>query len=103
MSDPTDEQKAASYYKAGKEMIPGQRDWPRPEWVPKRVALSGIVRGDGPWHSTLAQPGEHEAECNQFGAVSVKATNGSILGLRLNEFKVIEWQRNPHLDTESEA
>lgn len=97
MSDLTNEQKALSYYKAGESQVVGERDWQRPEWVPKRVVLSGIVRGDGPWYSVFAQAGEHEVESNQFGAVSTRATNGEMLGLRLSEFKVIEWTRNPHL------
>lgn len=70
----------------------------RPKYVPKKVKLSSTIRGDFPiGHMAAAGPGEFECECNQWGAVSVKAENGTMLGLKLDEFDVIEWKENPHV------
>ncbi len=72
---------------------------PRPQFVPSRVRLLHTVTGDPPFGHVRAEPGDYECESNQWGAVSVTATNGEPLGLRPAEFDVLENIRNPHLDT----
>ena len=65
-----------------------------PPLVPKRVLIRETARGDFPFNATIVEPGEYDCESNQWGAVSVKATNGTMLGLRLNEFEPIAWREN---------
>jgi hypothetical protein len=80
--------KALDYYRAGLE----QR---APKWVPCRVLLEGPVRGDYPiGHTTLAEAGEHDCESNRYGAISVRATNGQMLGVKPAEFEPLEWRKN---------
>lgn len=83
----TNEQKALNYYRCATEKR-------RPDYVPSRVRLVERVRGDGAFRSTIADAGEHDCECNQWGAVSVLARDGSMLGLRPAEFEPIEWRHN---------
>lgn len=78
---------ALSYYRAGLQQE-------APEYVPKVVRITRQVRGDGPFRMTRATPGEHEVECNRWGAVSVRAGDGQMLGLRPSEFDVVVWRRN---------
>ena len=87
-----DTEKGLHYYKNA--VI--QRHNPiKPIWVPKRIVLVNTIRGDSPiGYHIVATPGEYEADCNQYGAVSIKTSNGDLLGLRLDEFDVIEWQEN---------
>lgn len=95
MSEPTDEQKALNYYKAG-AMQGGRGPWPKPAYVPKRIMLTTFVCSDIPGEKFLlnAKSGtEHECESNPYGAVSINI-NGEWLGVRLNEFTVLEWQEN---------
>jgi hypothetical protein len=68
----------------------------RARTVLTRVRLHRAVHGDGPFWRTAVGPGEHACECNAYGAVSVRASNGEMLGLRLNEFEVLEEGPNPH-------
>jgi hypothetical protein len=79
---------SAEYYRACLERR-------APDWVPCRVLLYGPVLGDYPiGHTTLAEAGEHECVSSQYGAISVQATDGMLLGLKPAEFEVIEWRRN---------
>lgn len=89
--DMTETEKALQYYKCGINGIP-------PPFLPKRVLVLSTVRGDGPWRTTVAKPDEYECHSNKFGAVSVKASDGTMLGLKPIEFEVTEWAINPHLD-----
>lgn len=82
-----DTEKALNYYRAGVE-------GGRPDFVPARVRLSARVCGDGPFRSTFQEPGEHDCESNQWGAVSIVATNGKMLGVRPKEFEVVAWRPN---------
>lgn len=66
----------------------------KPEFVPCKVLLHKMVRGDFPFHSTFVEAGEYECESNQWGAVSVTATNGAKLGIKPSEFVVIELREN---------
>ena len=85
-------QKALNYYKTA--AIQNRKSCPKPLWVPKTIILSKTIRGDFPvGHHIFADPGEYEAYCNPYGAVSVKTPNGD-LGLRLDEFEVLDWQEN---------
>lgn len=80
--------KALDYYRAGLE----QR---APTWVPCRVLLKSPVRGDYPFgHTTLAEAGEHDCESNHYGAISARATNGQMLGVKPAEFEPLEWRKN---------
>jgi len=80
--------KALDYYRAVIE----QR---APKWVPCRVLLECQVRGDYPiWHTTLAEAGEHDCKSNRYGAISVRATNGQMLGVKPAEFEPLEWRKN---------
>ncbi|MEW6490723.1 MAG: hypothetical protein AB1578_22775 [Thermodesulfobacteriota bacterium] len=88
----TDHEKALAYYKtAAIQARPGSR----PPFVPSRVRVPETVRGDGPFAGTRVLPGEHDCRSNRLGAVSVLATNGQWLGLRLDEFEPIAWRENP--------
>jgi hypothetical protein len=54
-----------------------------------RVILTRTIRGDWPiGHNTIAEPGVYDAYVNPYGAVSVIAQNGKLLGLKPGEF---EW------------
>jgi hypothetical protein len=78
---------SAEYYRACLERR-------APNWVPCRVLLYGPVLGDYPiGHTTLVGAGEHECFSSQYGAISVQATDGMLLGLKPAEFEVIEWRR----------
>ena len=83
----TDTDKALNYYRAGVE---GRR----PDFVPAKVRLARAVCGDGPFRSMRADAGDHACESNQWGAVSVRLSNGQVLGVKPAEFEVIEWRVN---------
>ena len=89
-----DKDKAIAYYRAGAQQgTTGER----PPFVPLMVCVEHQVCGDFPFSDTIVRPGYHKCESNQFGAISVKAENGKMLGLKLNEFEPVEWVENPHL------
>lgn len=81
----TDDQKAAAYYKAG--MLKQA-----PEWVPSRVRVLREQFGDSPFRGAGVAAGEHDCQCNKWGAVSVIARDGKPLGLRLDEFEPVAWR-----------
>lgn len=83
----SDNDKALNYYRAAVEDR-------RPDFVPAKVRLVRRVCGDGPFRSTRAEPGDHVCNSNQWGAVSVMASNGQMLGVKPSEFEVIEWREN---------
>ena len=88
----TDQEKATAYYKAAAVRSgPGAQ----PPFVPARVRIPRTVRGDGPFWSTQITPGEYDCSSNQYGAVSVQASDGTTLGVRLDEFEPISWTENP--------
>lgn len=88
VADLLDEAAAAlSYYRAGLLQE-------RPEFVPKTVVLMRGACGDGPFRATRVSSGQYVVECNRWGAVSVRASNGQMLGLRPAEFEVTSWTRN---------
>ncbi len=96
MDEPTNEQKALEYYKAGAMQNTRSYKWPRPAYVPKRIRLLRDVRSDIPFRDKImGQAGQvyDNCESNQYGAVSINV-GGEWLGVRLNEFEVIEWQEN---------
>lgn len=80
-------EKELDYYKSA-----AQRKTPR--FVPKAVTLLKDVRGDVPGNDLIAYAGVHDCSCNRHGAVSVTAANGQMLGVRLDEFEVIQWREN---------
>lgn len=84
-----DIEKSENYYKCGLRGVP-------PEFVPKSVLVLGTVHGDGPFNDTRVGSGIYECHSNRYGAISVTATNGSMLGLKQQEFEVVEWVENPH-------
>lgn len=83
-----DKDKALNYYRAG--AMDGT-----PDYVPATVRIAKAVCGDRPFRATRVEPGDYACECNRYGAVSVRATNGCMLGLRLAEFEPLTWQTNP--------
>lgn len=84
-------EKLAAYHKSGQLQQ-------RPPFIPMLVFLTETVRGDAPVSShVFAPPGGYACHCNQWGAVSVRATDGSWLGVRLHEFTVTQWEANPHI------
>ena len=87
----TDQEKALNYYQCAATQA---RTGERPLYVPSRVRLTRRVRGDGPFCTTTLGPGDYECRSNRLGAVSVQATNGKLLGLRLDEFEPIAWAKN---------
>lgn len=66
-----------------------------PSRIPVRVRIHRRVSGDFPFHTVFAMPGDYPCECNRYGAVSVKAMNGEMLGLRPAEFEALEYGPNP--------
>ncbi len=77
-----------NYYRAA---FHGQR----PDYVPARVRLLGCVYADHPRQDDFcAEAGEHDSESNKWGAISVKALNGEMLGIKPGEFSVIAWKPN---------
>ena len=90
----TNEQMAANYYKAG--LTQRGKNPRKPDFVPKKVVLFQTVRNDFPFSQLVANPGEYDVEVNQWGAVSV-IINGESLGVKPDEFDVIEWQPNNKL------
>jgi len=80
--------KAAGYYKAAAT----RRG--KPEYVPSRIMVNANVRGDFPFNDTWITAGEYDCDSNQHGAVSVKAENGRMLGVKVDEFDVLEWAVN---------
>jgi hypothetical protein len=83
----TDQEKSHAFYKAV------ARD-ERPDFVPARIALKTTVCGDGPFRYMRANPGEHDCESNQWGAVSVLTATGEKLGVRISECEVVAWREN---------
>lgn len=80
--------KALDYLRAGHEDR-------KPAWVPDRVMLTREVRGDYPiGHQAVAGANVYTAHCNRWGAVSVRASNGSQLWLKPGEFEVVRWRAN---------
>jgi hypothetical protein len=55
---------------------------------PWKVQLPHPVHGDGPFRDTRANAGIYIAHHNRYGAVSVEASNGRLLGVKPAEF---EW------------
>jgi len=88
----TDQEKSIAYYRTAATQA---RTHERPKHIPCRVRITRTVRGDGPCCGTQIGPGDYDCHCNGLGAVSVTATNGRILGLRLDEFEPIAWAENP--------
>ena len=67
-----------------------------PERIPTRVRVPKTISGEWPvFHDTVVLPGDYDADCNKYGAVSIRATNGKMLGLKPDEFEVLEWVDNP--------
>ena len=66
-----------------------------PAWVPCRIKLDRILSGDFPiGHDTLVDAGEHDCDSNAYGAMSVRASNGRMLGVKPSECQIVGWRRN---------
>lgn len=88
----TDIEKSLNYYRSAAENK-------RPDYIPARVNLMDKVRSDFPMFSEegrgyYAEAGEHDCESNQYGAISVRAKNGKMLGVKPCEFEVVAWRLN---------
>lgn len=88
----TDQGKALAYYLAA-HLQNAQCD-DVPPYVPSWVRLPHGARGDAGYESTVCRDGDQKCHCNRWGAVSVLASDGSLLGLRLNEFEPLRWKEN---------
>lgn len=42
----------------------------------------------------VAEAGEHDCYSNKWGAISVRASNGKLLGIRPTEFEPLAWREN---------
>lgn len=66
-----------------------------PKYVPSKIRLNQRVRGDRPiGHGTFAEPGDYACQSNQWGAVSVVASDGKVLGIKPNECQILEFRKN---------
>lgn len=83
----TDQEKSSNYYQ-------NAAMHKKPDYVPSVVRIVIAVHGDGPCYNTQVNPGLHECKSNINGAVSVVATNGKMLGLKLDEFTPVSWRDN---------
>lgn len=52
------------------------------------VRLTQLVESELPWSDTFAPPGVYLAESNPHGALSVRATDGTMLGIKPGEFEL---------------
>jgi len=59
-----------------------------PEGQTPTIRLLHFIRGDFCFAGTFAEPGIHKAYMNRYGAVSVIAENGRLLGVMPSE---MEW------------
>ncbi len=69
----------------------------RPRFVPGRVILPWDVRSEMPLpeiFTGVGKAGEHECSHNQWGAISVKASNGSDIGIKPHECVVVSMTEN---------
>lgn len=87
VAEPSNTEKALAYYRSG-----AKHD--APTYVPARVRLPVRVCGDGECAATFADAGEHDCESNRWGAISVRATDGKMLGVKPAEFDVVSWRFN---------
>lgn len=87
----TNQEKELAYYKIATTQ---SRTGAKPPHVPCYISVHQRVCSEIPGDPTYVTPGEHDCECNPFGAVSVKAINGEMLGLRPDEFEIIAWKVN---------
>lgn len=78
---------ALAYYKAA--MLKQ-----RPPFVPATVRVLELTFGDGPFKGAGVVQGDHECQCNQWGAVAVFDRAGKPLGLRPAEFEPLTWRAN---------
>lgn len=81
------DQMALAYYKAA--MLKKA-----PPFVPATVRVLELTFGDGPFKGAGVEQGDHECQCNQWGAVAVFDRAGKPLGLRPNEFEPLTWRAN---------
>ena len=66
-----------------------------PAWLPSRIKLDSDLSGDFPiGHDTKVEAGEHDCDSNAYGAMSVRASNGRMLGVMPNECQIIGWRLN---------
>lgn len=55
-----------------------------------RIRLLKTLRSDWPFSNLSVPAGIYEAEMNQHGAVSVRARNGQLLGIKPGEFEFVD-------------
>ena len=66
-----------------------------PDWVPSRIRLDADIRSEHPHHrDTVVIAGEHDCECNRWGAIIVFANDGKSFGIRPHECHVLAMKPN---------
>lgn len=90
---PTFEQQQINYLKS---VISQRGENPmHPDFVPSKVRIASDFRGDFPvGHMTVALAGDHLCQTNVWGAVLVAGTDGKFLGIRPDEFEILEMRVN---------
>jgi len=64
----------------------------RPTHVPVRVNLPATVRGIG----RTVSPGEYDCDCDQYG-LPLLILGAGRMKIKLKDFEVLEWGKNPYL------
>ena len=82
---------AVEYYRTA---IVQTRTAQKPRHVPTRVRVLKTVQSEIPIRRSRVMPGDYDCECNPYGAVSVRGSDGQQLGLKLDEFVPLAWREN---------
>jgi hypothetical protein len=49
---------------------------------------------DPTWGNSPQVAGDYDCQSNEWGAISVQAKNGKMIGVKPVEFEVLEWRSN---------
>ena len=69
----------------------------RPGYVPGSVRVLREIRAEIPGRNNFVSPGVYDCEHNQWGAISVVSSDGTMLGVRPDECVVRGMVLNGHL------
>jgi hypothetical protein len=65
-----------------------------PAWLPCRIKVPLEAYPGTPIQDGSPDQCEIDCDCNQLGAMSVRTSNGQMLGVKPNECQIIGWRRN---------